>query len=177
MLKKHSSLSIFNSLCNIVKQNGLVNPYSKGRPCRIVKYKLISFILFEKCYDEVLEEMELHSEIYLGMHYDHGTFSYHYSRLHPRTIEAITWHYERLIMQLLEKDILFHIFDSTAISTSVREERTRQGLRKKEKIVQKFHTLLGYDPPNQLVVVEGCKATSDLLPHPKGWGFRDLACC
>jgi hypothetical protein len=116
----------------------------------------------------VLEEMELHSELYLNRHYDHGTFSYHYKKLDARTIEIITWHFERLIMQFLERDILFHIFDSTGISTTVREERTRQGLRNKEKIIQKFHTLLGYDPPNQLVVVEGCKATTNKTSDNQG---------
>jgi len=168
MLKKHSSLSIFNSLCNVVKQNSLVIPCTKGRPCEIPKYKLVSYLLFQKCYDEVLEEMELHSELYLNRHYDHGTFSYHYKRLSARIIEIIIWHYERLIMQFLQRDILFHIFDSTGISTSVREERTRQGLRKKEKITQKLHTWLGYDPPNQLVVVEGCKATTNRTSDSQG---------
>jgi len=186
MLKKNSFLSIFSCLCNVVKQNGLVRPCKRGRPCEIPKFKLISYILFQKCYHERLEEMELQSELYLKRHYDHGTFSYHYKRLDPRIIERITWHYERLIMQFLEREIIFHIFDSTGISTSVREERTRQGLRKKEKITQKLHTLLGYDPPNQLVVVEGCKATTNktsdnqgalqmLRDDLKGYSFGDSA--
>jgi hypothetical protein len=168
MLKKHSSLSIFNELCNVVKQNGIVLPFIRGRPCEIPKHKLICYILFQKCYDEVLEEMELHSEIYLGRHYDHGTFSYHYKKLSYRVIETITWVYERLIMQFLKTEIILHIFDSTAISTSVREERTRQGTRNKEKITQKLHTLLGYDPPNQIVIVEGCKATTNKISDNQG---------
>jgi hypothetical protein len=168
MLKKHSSLSIFKSLCNVVKQNGIILPSKKGRPCEIPKYKLISYILFQKCYDEVLEEMELNSELYLNRHYDHGTFSYHYRRLSPKVIEEITWYYERLIMEFLKQDIIFHIFDSTAISTSVREDRLRQGTRNKEKLTQKFHTLLGYDPPNQIVVVEGCKATTKKTSDNQG---------
>jgi len=168
MLKKHSVLSIFSNLCNVVKQNGIVRPCNRGRPCEVPKHRLISYILFQKCYNEVLEEMELQSELYLKRHYDHSTFSYHYTRLAPRVIQQITWHYERLIMEFLQRDILFHIFDSTGISTSVREERTRQGLRKKEKITQKFHTLLGYDPPNQLVVVEGCLATTTATSDSRG---------
>lgn len=168
MLKNNSSLSIFKCLCNIVKQNGLVLPSNLGRPCEIPKYKLISYILFQKCYDEVLEEMELQSELYLGRHYDHGTFSYHYKRLSAEVIMRITWHYERLIMQFLTRELLFHIFDSTAISTSVREERIRQGTRNKEKITQKLHTLLGYDPPNQLVIVEGIQATTNKVSDNQG---------
>ena len=168
MLKNNSSLSIFSCLCNVVKQNGLIRGCKLGRPCEVPKHKLISYILFQKCFNEVLEEMELQSELYLKRHYDHSTFSYHYKRLDPKIIERITWHYERLIMQFLEWEIMFHIFDSTGISTSVREERTRQGLRKKEKITQKFHTLLGYDPPNQLVVVEGCLATTNKTSDSQG---------
>jgi hypothetical protein len=168
MLKKHSDLSIFRCLCNITKQNGLIKPFKRGRPCEIPKHKLICFILYKKSYDNGLEEMELSSELFLGRHYDHGTFGYHYKNLKGEVIESITWHYERLIMQILEKDILFHIFDSTAISTSVREERIRQGTRNKTKITQKVHTMLGYDPPNQLVVVEGCKATTNSVSDNQG---------
>ena len=168
MLKKHSSLSIFKCLCNVVKQSGMVVACKRGRPCEVAKYKLISYILFEKCYGEVLEEMELHSELYLKRHYDHGTFSYHYKQLSRRTIERITWQFERLIMQFLERNIILHIFDSTAISTSVREERLRQGTRNKQKITQKIHTLLGYDPPNQIVVVEGSIATTNKVSDNQG---------
>lgn len=168
MLKKHSALSIFRCLCNVVKQNGIVKPEKRGRPCEIPKYKLISYILYQKAYDEVLEEMETNSELFLNRHYDHSAFAYHYRKLSAQVIETITWHYERLIIQYLEKDIYFHIFDSTAISTSVREERIRQGTRNKTKITQRFHTLLGYDPPNQLVVVEACKATTNKVSDNQG---------
>lgn len=168
MLKKHSALSIFRCLCNVVKQNGIIKPEKRGRPCEIPKYKLISYILYQKAYDEVLEEMEINSELFLNRHYDHSAFAYHYKKLSVQVIETITWHYERLIMQYLERNIQFHIFDSTAISTSVREERIRQGTRNKTKITQKVHTLLGYDPPNQLVVVEGCKATTNKVSDNQG---------
>lgn len=168
MLKKFSAKKIFLQLCDVVKQHQIIPLETRGRPCRIPKYKLIAYILYQKCYDNVLEEMEINSELFLDEHYDHGTFSYHFKRLTDEQIESIVWHYERLIMQKLEWEIQFHIFDSTAISTSVREERIRQGTRNKEKITQKFHTCLGYDPPNQLVVVEGCKATTKKVSDNQG---------
>lgn len=168
MLKKHSHKTILKNLCDIVEKQGLIKPMSRGRPCKIPKHELICYILFQKCYNNGLEEMELQSELYLNTHYDHGTFSYHYKQLNPEVVEQIIWHYERLIIQFLEQDIAFHIFDSTAISTSVREERINKGTRRKEKLTQKFHTFLGYDPPNQIVVVEGCKATTNKVSDNQG---------
>lgn len=168
MLKKYSHKRIFEHLCELVESKGIIKTHGRGRPCKIPKHQLICYILFQKCYDNVLEEMELDSELYLGTHYDHGTFSYHYKKLDPSVIEEIVWHYERLIVQYLEHDIAFHIFDSTAISTSVNEERLNQGTRRKEKLTQKVHTCLGYDPPKQLVVVESCKATTSQVSDSKG---------
>jgi len=183
MLKNNSTLTIFKCLCEIVYRNKIVVPSKFGRPCQKPKHKIISFILLWKIYGEVLEKMELDSELFLGKHYDHSSFGYHYSQLLPQVIEEITWHYERLIVQMLEREIIFHIYDSTAISTSVREERIRQGTRNKERLTQKFHTTLGYDPPNQLVVVEAMLATdhhtSDsqgaiIMQNGKDWKGYDL---
>ena len=168
MLKKHSTLSIYRHLCNLAKQNGLILPEKKGRPCVVEKYKQVCFILLWKIYHEGLEKMELDSELYLLRHYDHSNFAYHYHRLDSVVIERFTSTYESLIMHFLEREILLHVLDSTAISTSVREERTREGLRIKEKLTQKFHTLLGYDPPLQIVVVEGAKSTTHHVSDSKG---------
>jgi hypothetical protein len=137
-------------------------------------------------YGDRYEEMELDSELFLGRHYDHSNFWYHFNRLPAKVIQRITWHYERLIITFLEQEIILHIFDSTALSTSVREERTRQGLRKKDRLTQKYHTLLGYDPPNQIIVVEADLATNNhvsdnqgalqMLPgDKKGYSFGDGA--
>jgi len=132
------------------------------------------------------EEMELNSELYLRMHYDHSAFQYHYRNLPIEVICILTDIFKDKINDLLTEDILFHIFDSTALSTSVREERTRQGLRNKEKLTRKFHTMLGYDPPNKLIVVEAMLAsdnhTSDnqgalsiIYEGLKGYGLGDSA--
>lgn len=112
--------------------------------------------------------MEIDSELYLGRHYDHSALQYHYSNLDVQVICALTNLFKDKINNLLTEDILFHIFDSTALSTSVREERTRQGLRVKEKLTQKLHTMLGYDPPRQLIVVEAMLATDHHVSDSKG---------
>lgn len=168
MLKKYSTFRVFRGLCEVVYRKGFVKPSGLGRPCEVPKHKLVSFLLLWKVYDEVLEKMELDSEIYLGRHYDHSSFSYHYKRLSEDLIYKITSEYAKLCIQLLEQDILFHIYDSTAISTSVREERIRQGTRNKEKITQKFHTTLGYDPPNKLVIVEAMLASDHHISDAQG---------
>ena len=168
MLKNHSTLTIFKCLCEVIYRNQIIVPAKLGRPCDIPKHKLIAFLLLWKMYGEVLEKMELDSELFLGKHYDHSSFAYHYKRLPPNAIELITWHYERLIIKMLEQEIVFHIYDSTAISTSVREERIRQGTRNKEKLTQKLHTTLGYDPPSRLVVVEAMLATDHHTSDAQG---------
>lgn len=168
MLKNYSTLRIFKGLCEVVYRRRIIPNAKYGRPCIIPKHKLISFLLLWKVYNEVLEKMEMDSELYLGKHYDHSTFSYHYRKLPEDVIYRTTSEYEKLCLQLLEQDVLFHIYDSTAISTSVREERLKQGTRDKQKITQKFHTALGYDPPHQLVIVEAMFASDHHISDSQG---------
>lgn len=136
---------------------------------------------------EGYEKIELDSELFLKRHYDHGTFQYHYTNLSANMIIHLTAILEKKIKEMTN-EILLHIFDSTALSTSVRKERIRQGTRNKEKLTTKFHTLLGYDPPFQLVFIEGMlasdKHTSDAQgariilkgkDDLKGYGFGDAA--
>ena len=158
-LKKFSETDILNILTTVTIRSGIPLVYKIGRPCRIKKAYLIAFILDRRLMGSVYEQMETESSLYLGMHYDHSAFHYHYSRLSPAVFLRLTNQFCNMICNLLQDLILLHIFDSTALSTSVREERTVQGLRKKERLTQKFHTLLGYDPPNQIVVVEAMLAT------------------
>ena len=187
MLKNFSSLSITNCLGEVIFRSGLLIISPRGRPCEVRKEKLLGFLLFAKICKDGYEKMELDSELFLNRHYDHGTFQYHYTNLSASTIICLTDILEKRIKEMIN-EVMLHIFDSTALSTSVREERVRQGTRKKEKLTVKFHTLLGYDPPLQLVFVEGMlasdKHTSDaqgariILQNKddiKGYGFGDSA--
>ena len=116
---------------------------------------------------DVYEEMERNSELYLGRHYDHSAFAYHYTKLPANVIYILTAVIEDKIKHLLN-EIYLHIFDSTTLSTSVREERIRQGTRNKTKLTTKFHTLLGYDPSNQIIIVEGMLASDNKISDSKG---------
>ncbi len=146
MLKKFPMQKIIGQLSEVVRRKCLVIIYDKGRPCEIRKEKLITFILIARINRKGYETMEMESELYLKRHYDHSAFQYHYSNLGENTIYTLTELLRDKIYSLIN-EIYLHIFDSTALSTSVRAERTRQGIRKKEKLTDKFHTLLGYDPP------------------------------
>ena len=158
---------IIEQLSEVVRRKCLVIVYRKGRPCEIRKEKLITFILIARMNHKVYEIMEMESELYLKRHYDHSAFQYHYSNLGENTIYALTELFRDKIYNLIN-EIYLHIFDSTALSTSVRAERTRQGIRKKEKLTDKFHTLLGYDPPFQIIVVEGMIMTDHHTSDSKG---------
>jgi hypothetical protein len=186
MLKNFSATAIVSALAEALKGSGIMLITGYGRPCEVRKEKLIGFLLFAKLSGDVYEQMETESELYLQRHYDHSAFQYHYTNLSHETILQLTSLLEQRIKDMTN-EILLHIFDSTALSTSVREERIRQGTRNKEKLTVKFHTMLGYDPPFQLVVVEGMLAsdnpTSDAEgagkilqgKDVKGYGFGDSA--
>lgn len=167
MLKKFSTKTISSILEEEILRSGLLIVFKRGRPCEIRKERIVGFLLFSKLMTDVYEQMELNSELYLGRHYDHGSFAYHYSALSCIVIYNLTSILEVKIKELTD-EILLHISDSSALSTSVREERIRQGTRNKVKLTTKFHTLLGYDPPNQTIVVEGILASGNSLSDSKG---------
>ena len=167
MLKKFSTATISSILEEEILRSGLLITFKRGRPCEVRKERIVGFLLFSRLMTDVYEQMELNSELYLGRHYDHGSFWYHYSSLSPMTIYNLTSILEVKIKVLIN-EILLHIADSSALSTSVREERIRQGTRNKVKLTTKFHTLLGYDPPSQTIIVEGMLASDNKLSDSKG---------
>ena len=150
-----------------ILRSGILLSYKLGRRCEVRKEKIIGFILFSKIMTDGYEEMELNSELFLERHYDHSNFWYHYTALPPLVIYTLTSILEVKI-KILINEVLLHIADSSALSTSVREERIRQGTRNKVKLTTKFHTLLGYDPPTQTIVVEGMLASNNKLSDSKG---------
>lgn len=167
MLKKFSTPKILDKLTEVTRRKGLIIIYKIGRHCEIPKEKLITFVIFSRMSHKGYEVMEQESELYLNRHYDHSAFQYHYANLSVTVIYQLTYLFRDMIYKLIN-EIYLHIFDSTALSTSVRAERTRQGIRKKEKLTDKFHTLLGYDPPFQIIVVEGMLMTDHHTSDGKG---------
>ena len=167
MLKYFSSSSVVAILAQSLRDCGMPLVFNRGRPCEIPKEKLISFILFARMCGDKFERMETDSELYVQRHYDHSNLHYHYRQLASDVIIRLTGLFEQRIKAMIN-EVLLHIFDSTALSTSVRVERLYQGTRRKEKLTTKFHTLLGYDPPNQLILVEGMLASNNRTSDAQG---------
>ena len=167
MLKSFSAKSISSIMEEEILRSGILIAHTRGRRCEISKEKILGFLLFSKIMNNGYEEMEINSEIFLARHYDHSSFQYHYTELPEKVILALTSILEVKIKELTN-EVYLHIFDSTALSTSVREERIQQGTRNKVKLTTKFHTLLGYDPSNQTVIVEEMLASNNKLSDSKG---------
>lgn len=166
-LKKFSALQITLLLTEQIIFSGILSKNFRGRPCEIPKERIISFILWSKIFGDGYEEMELNSELFLDRHYDHSLFQYHYTNLSAEQINSLNLVLEEQI-KLLLNEIKIHIFDSTALSTSVREERIHQGTRNKVLLTTKFHTMIGYDPPNQCIVVENMLASDKHTSDAEG---------
>lgn len=166
-LKKFSATTILNELTRTAQQSGTIPLFQRGRPCEIEKEKIVTYVLFQRLRHKGYEEMEQESELYLGRHYDHSDFQYHYTNLPTETVTSLTKIFRDKINQLINQT-LFHILDSTGLSTSVRVPRTRQGLRHKEKLTDKIHTLLGYNTAFQLIVVENILVTDHHTSDSKG---------
>ncbi|MBU90550.1 hypothetical protein CMO94_03320 [Candidatus Woesearchaeota archaeon] len=118
MLKKFSSPKIVEVLTEVTIRSGIYLSFKKGRPCEIKKEKLVSFVIFARLCDDVCEQMELDSEVCLGRYYDHSAFQYHYTRLSENAIQRLTSLFRDKIYVLVN-EIYLHIFDSTALSTTV----------------------------------------------------------
>jgi hypothetical protein len=166
-LKKFSNVEIINLLTNTLKDAGLVKIHKEGRPCDIEKQKLIAYIIDGRQHCKGYEKLEQESELYLNEHYDHSTLQYHYTVMPEETIYKIAMLFRDKVYALAN-EIILHILDSSALSSSVREQRTRQGLRIKEKITDKIHTTVGYDPPLKIVVVEDTILSNHHLSDGKG---------
>jgi hypothetical protein len=166
-LKKFSSLEIQNHLTAALKERNLIQVYKEGRPCDVSKYRLIAYIVDGRQHSKVYELLEEESDVYLNEHYDVSTLQYHYEQLTCEQIYDIAMLFRDKIYTL-SNEIILHVLDSTALSSSVRDERTRQGLRKKEKITDKIHTVTGYDPPLQILIVEDIIMSDHHLSDGKG---------
>ena len=57
-LKKFSAKSIFLQLAQATKQTGLVTIFNRGRPCEVLKEKLIAYVIDARLLGKVYEIME-----------------------------------------------------------------------------------------------------------------------
>lgn len=167
MYKKHSKKTIISIIEHGLIRNKVIPKQKRGRKPTVRKDKAIAFILTEKILVSPYREMELNGDCYLPHRYDHSSYHYQYTSLGEEVLHKVSIIFENKCEQLLN-EIILHILDSTALSTSVKEERLRQGTRNKEKLTNKFHTMIGYDPPNQIIIVENSRASDKHLSDGKG---------
>ena len=167
MYKNYSKCSLIRVLEHELIRNSVVPNYKRGRKTIAKKEKIISYILVEKLLKSAYRDMEFEGDTYLKHKYDHSSYQYHFRALPENCLITIIYLFEKKCKALLN-EIIIHLVDSTAQSTSVREERIRQGTRNKEKINDKIHTILGYDPPNKCVIVEATIISDKHLSDGKG---------
>lgn len=163
LYKNNSKKSVYKKIKKRCEQLG--KPYQKkdnrGAKPKFSPVEYAAFTCSQKIFRHRYREMELEAELYLSDNVDHSTFARNYAKIPEEYIE-------KLIISLVDKEFSYWIADSTAISTKIRELRTRQGLRSKELLTDKYHTLIGYDPPTSTTFILGVKATDNHISDSMG---------
>ena len=163
VFKNNSKKSIYRKLKKECKKLG--EPYHKkdnrGRKPKFSHIEYAAFTCSQKIFRHRYGEMELETELYLLDKADHSTFARNYAKIPEE-------YAEKLITSLVDGKFSYWIADSTAISTKLRELRTRQGLRNKELLTDKYHILIGYDPPTSATFILGVKATDNHISDSQG---------
>jgi len=163
LYKKHSKLSLFKRLKKECYKLGI--PYKKkdnrGRKPKFSPIIYASFLCLQKIFRHRYREMELEATLYLPEKADHSTFARNYAKIPEEYLE-------KLIESFVDKEFVYWIADSTCISTKIRVERTVQGLRNKVKLRDKYHIVIGYDPPNHTTMILGAKASDEHTSDSQG---------
>ena len=163
LYKKHSKKSLFKRLKKEGKKLG--QPYKKkdprGRKPKFNSIVYSSFICLQKIFRHRYREMELEADLYLSDKADHSTFARNYEKIPEDYIE-------KLIENLVEKEYIYWIADSTCMSTRIKVERTVQGIRNKVLLRDKYHVVIGYDPTSNSTMILGVKATDEHVSDSKG---------
>jgi len=163
LYKNYSKKDMFKRLKKECSRLGV--PYAKkDNRGRKPKFKLTvyaAFIALQKIFRHRYRDMELEATLYLPEKADHSTFQRQYVKI-PET------YFEQLITNLVDKKFSYWIADSTCISTKIRVERTLKGMRNKILLRDKYHVIIGYDPPNQTTCILGAKATDEHVSDSKG---------
>ncbi|MBU0980094.1 MAG: transposase, partial [Nanoarchaeota archaeon] len=163
LYKKHSKKSMFKRLKKECRKLG--EPYVK-KDNRGVKPKFkpvmyAAFLALQKMFRHRYREMELEATLYLSDKADHSTFARNYAEIPESYIE-------QLIINLVDKKFIYWIADSTCMSTKIRVERVVQGTRNKVKLRDKYHVVIGYDPPTHTTFILGAKASDEHMSDSQG---------
>jgi len=163
LYKNNSKKSLFKRLKKEGKKLG--QPYKKkdnrGRKPKFNSIVYASFICLQKIFRHRYREMELEADLYLPEKADHSTFARNYERIPEDYIE-------KLIGNLVEKEYVYWIADSTCMSTKIRVERTIKGIRNKVLLRDKYHIVVGYDPKTNSTMILGVKATDEHISDSGG---------
>jgi len=163
LYKNHSKKDLFKRLkkeatklgCPFVKQD------NRGRKPKFKPKIYAAYLTLQKIFRHRYRDMELEADLYLPDKADHSTFARNYAKIPESYIE-------QLITNLVDKEFSYWIADSTCISTKIRVERIVQGTRNKVKLRDKFHIVIGYDPPTQTTFILGAKATDEHVSDSQG---------
>jgi hypothetical protein len=112
-------------------------------------------------------DMELEGNLYLPHKYDHSSYQYQYTTTDYHVLELLTRILSIKIEALIGQAI-FNILDTTGVSTTIKVPRIRQGTRQKEKLNDKLHIFLGYDPPQHVVYIKDALATNNHVSDSQG---------
>ena len=163
LYKNNSKKTIYKKLEKQCHKQGL--PYEKkdnrGRKPKFTPFKYTAFTCLQKIFRHRYREMELEADLYLDDKADHSTFARNYAKI-PEDYA------ENLIGSLVEKEFSYWIADSTCMSTKIKVERTVQGIRNKVLLRDKYHVVIGYDPPTRSTMILGVKATDEHTSDSRG---------
>jgi hypothetical protein len=163
LFKKYSKKDLHKKLKKECRKLG--KPYKKrdprGRKPKFSYITYTAFACFQKIFRHRYREMELEATLYLPDKADHSTFARNYEKIPEKYIE-------KLVESFVNKEFIFWIADSTAISSKINVERTSAGVRNKFLLTDKYHVILGYDPPTQTTQILHVKATDNHVSDSKG---------
>ena len=161
--KNYSKKDLFFELKNKCIKHGL--PYQRsdprGRKLKFDVFDYVAFLCLQKIFGHKYREMELEASLYLSDRADHSTFARNFAKIDVGYIEEI-------IASFVNKEFSYWIADSTAISTKINVERLDTGQRRKELLTDKYHLIVGYDPPSHQVMIIGAKATDNHVSDSRG---------
>lgn len=163
LYKKCSKKSLFKRLEKECHKLGI--PYKKGdrrgRKPKFNPHRYTSFVCLQKIFRHRYREMELEAELYLNDKADHSTFQRNYEKIPQDYIE-------QLIINLVDKEFIYWIADSTCMSSKIKVERVLTGQRNKVLLRDKYHVVIGYDPPTNSTMILGVKATDNHVSDSRG---------
>ena len=161
--KKYSKKNQFQKLKEICIRHGV--PYERsdprGRKLKFDIFEYSAFLCVQKIFGHKYREMELEADLYLPDKADHATFQRNYEKISESYVENV-------IMSFVDREYTYWIADSTAISTKINVERLDSGQRRKELLTDKYHLIVGYDPPTNSTMILGVKATDNHVSDSQG---------